>query len=167
MKNLKRLWNIIVAILYCPIFKLFHKKNDVILIGGHEGKVYEDNSKHMYEYYLKNDGNVYWVMNKEADWNRIPGKFVFRGSVLNYLLYFNAKVVLYSHSKSDALPLIHRFYSKKETVHVFLGHGPDGLKKQKKTSKESLISKLFFETYNVPQADIQNDRMKLELRSNF
>ncbi|MEG2415866.1 MAG: CDP-glycerol glycerophosphotransferase family protein [Peptostreptococcaceae bacterium] len=112
---------------------------NIWLIGGHAGDIYNDNSKFFYEYMLRehNEIETYWIINKDSKvFDRIPGKKIIRGSVENYLYYYNSKAIIFSHSPSAdiapynfAIPVLNIFHRK--TVKVYLNHGTISFKKRK------------------------------------
>lgn len=117
-----------LTILILPFF--FLKKRKYILIGGHEGKLYADNSKVFYEYLIniKKDPNVYWVINKDSKHKeKLNKNYCYRGSVKNYIYFYLSKVNIYSHTCSDIVPIAHKFFRK--ALRINLGHGMDALKK--------------------------------------
>lgn len=131
-------------LLYLIDKKKLYKK-DVWLVGGHGGKLFDDNSKIMFEYInnrLK-DIDVYWIVDLEAECideiNKI-GKTVIKGSYQNYIMFLRAKVVIFSHSLSSdiapyayVIPGFRKKYNQK--LKVFISHGVEGLKKKSIVNK--------------------------------
>ncbi|MGX4598599.1 CDP-glycerol glycerophosphotransferase family protein [Faecalimicrobium sp. JNUCC 81] len=139
MDKIKFLINMVVAFVLYPFKKNKFRDKNIWLIGGHAGDIYNDNSKFFYEYMLKNhkDVDIYWVINKESKvLDKIPGKKLIRGSVENYLYYYNSKAIVFSHAPSAdiapynfVVPVLNNFH--KTTVKVYLNHGTISFKKRK------------------------------------
>jgi len=90
-----------IAFFMYPFNRSKFKDKDIWLIGGHAGDIYNDNSKFFYEYMIREhkDIEIYWVINNDSKvFNKIPGKKLERGSIKNYLYYYNAKAIIFSHS---------------------------------------------------------------------
>lgn len=122
------------AILAYPFFKLAGPKKPILLVGGHEGKLFIDNGKAMYLYLLdhQTDYQVYWVINPDSpDLTHVPGPYLIRGSIKSYLYYMKASGVFFSHSASDLAPILHRFNWLPQPVKTNLEHGVTGFKKAK------------------------------------
>ena len=120
------------AILAYPFFKLAGPKKPILLVGGHEGKLFIDNGKAMYLYLLdhQTDYQVYWVINPDSpDLTHVPGPYLIRGSIKSYLYYMKASGVFFSHSASDLAPILHRFNWLPQPTKIYLEHGIRGLKK--------------------------------------
>jgi len=137
-RKLKYLPNIALAILIFCFFKLLNKesvKKKIILIGGHLGEKYLDNSAILHQYIQENyDGyEVYWLTsNLNKDYVKdINGKVVKLGSFENYLLFLKSKACYFSHSLStDIAPVIDKVVSNQwKPIRVHLSHGIEGLKK--------------------------------------
>ncbi|MGL6107514.1 CDP-glycerol glycerophosphotransferase family protein [Romboutsia sp.] len=170
MDKIKFLINMIVAFFMYPFNKNKFKNRDIWLIGGHAGDIYNDNSKFFYEYMLENhkDIEVYWVVNKDSKvYGKIPGKKLVRGSVENYLYYYNAKAIIFSHAPSAdiaplnfVVPVLNRFHKK--TVKVYLNHGTISFKKRKAMDGrfKNIIDDLL-KSYNIATAssDFEKDVM--------
>ncbi|MBL3888495.1 CDP-glycerol glycerophosphotransferase family protein [Bacillus cereus] len=131
-KKFKYIPLIIIALL---INKFFKKKKKIILVGGHCGEKYSDNSAVIHKYLLeKYPGvSVYWVASNtfKSNLSIIGGEVVQLGSLKNYLLYLNCDVCYFSHSLStDIAPVIDSFlFQKSKPIRVHLSHGIEGLKK--------------------------------------
>ncbi|MBO3443027.1 CDP-glycerol glycerophosphotransferase family protein [Clostridium sp. CCUG 7971] len=161
MDKIKFLINMVVAFILYPFNKNKFKGKNIWLIGGHAGDIYNDNSKFFYEYMLKNhkDVDIYWVINKESKvFDKIPGKKLIRGSVKNYLHYYNAKAIVFSHAPSAdiapynfVIPVLNAFH--KNTVKVYLNHGTISFKKRKPMDGrlKNIIDNLL-KSYNVVTA---------------
>lgn len=161
MDKVKFLINMVVAFILYPFNKNKFKGKNIWLIGGHAGDIYNDNSKFFYEYMLKNhkDVEIYWVINKESKvFDKIPGKKLIRGSVKNYLYYYNAKAIVFSHAPSAdiapynfVVPVLNAFH--KNTVKVYLNHGTISFKKRKPMDGrlKNIIDNLL-KSYNVVTA---------------
>ncbi|MFJ7847260.1 CDP-glycerol glycerophosphotransferase family protein [Peribacillus sp. NPDC097206] len=147
IQKLKFIMNILIAMIIFPIQK--NKiGNNVILIGGHAGELYADNSKALFEYLSNHYENyeVYWIINQTSLDKEKINKFLTRGSVKNYLYYFKSKGLFYSHSASDIAPILHN-YIKPKGVRIYLTHGIDGLKKRKYTGKDKSSIKKMADLY--------------------
>lgn len=162
MSKIKMLFNMIVAAIIYPFKKSSFKDKNIWLIGGHAGDIYDDNSKFLYEYILKNNKeniDIYWIINEDSKVkNKIPGKTLIKGSIDNYLYYYNAKVVIFSHAPSAdiapynfAVPILNIFHKK--TFKVFLNHGAISFKKRKPMNAKlkKLIDNLM-KSYNMATA---------------
>jgi CDP-glycerol glycerophosphotransferase (TagB/SpsB family) len=122
-----------------PFTRSKFKGKNTWLIGGHAGDIYNDNSKFFYEYMLREHKaiEIYWVINKDSKvFDKIPGKKLERGSIKNYLYYYNAKAIIFSHSPSADIapfnfivPVLNVFHKK--VVKVYLNHGTISFKKRK------------------------------------
>ena len=140
MSKIKVLFNMVVAAIIYPFKKSRFKDKNIWLIGGHAGDIYDDNSKFLYEYILRNNKeniDIYWIINEDSKVkNKIPGKTLIKGSIDNYLYYYNAKVIIFSHAPSAdiapynfAVPILNKFHKK--TFKVFLNHGAISFKREK------------------------------------
>lgn len=139
MSKINALVNMTLAAIIYPFKKTEFKNENIWLIGGHAGDIYDDNSKFLYEYILNNhkDVDIYWVVNEDSKVkNKIPGKILIKGSIENYLYYYNAKVIVFSHAPSAdiapynfAIPILNKFH--KNVFKVFLNHGSISFKKRK------------------------------------
>lgn len=139
MEKLIFLINMVIAFFIYPFNKNKFKDKNIWLIGGHAGDIYNDNSKFFYEYMLKEheDIDIYWVINKNSKvFDKIPGKKLIRGSIDNYLYYYNSKAIIFSHAPSAdiapynfVIPILNMFHKK--TVKVYLNHGTISFKKRK------------------------------------
>ncbi|MDK2586299.1 CDP-glycerol glycerophosphotransferase family protein [Romboutsia sedimentorum] len=161
MSKINALVNMTLAAIIYPFKKKEFKNENVWLIGGHAGDIYDDNSKFLYEYILNNhkDVDIYWVINKDSKVkNKIPGKTLIKGSIENYLYYYNAKVIVFSHAPSAdiapynfAIPILNKFH--KNVFKVFLNHGSISFKKRKPMNAKlkKLIDDLM-RSYNMATA---------------
>ena len=162
MSKIKMLFNMIVAAIIYPFKKSKFKDKNIWLIGGHAGDIYDDNSKFLYEYILKNNKeniDIYWIINEDSKVkNKIPGKTLIKGSIDNYLYYYNAKVIIFSHAPSAdiapynfVVPILNKFH--KNTFKVFLNHGAISFKKRKPMNAKlkKLIDDLM-KSYNMATA---------------
>lgn len=139
MDKIRFFINMIIAIIIYPFKRKQFKNKNIWLIGGHAGDLYNDNSKVFYEYMLDNHKNVdiYWIVNKNSKvFDKIPGKKIIRGSIKNYLYYYNSKVIIFSHSPSSdiapynfVVPFLNKFHKK--VIKVYLNHGTISFKKRK------------------------------------
>ena len=162
MSKIKMLFNMIVAAIIYPFKKSKFKDKNIWLIGGHAGDIYDDNSKFLYEYILRNNKeniDIYWIINEDSKVkNKIPGKTLIKGSIDNYLYYYNAKVIIFSHAPSAdiapynfVVPILNKFH--KNTFKVFLNHGAISFKKRKPMNAKlkKLIDDLM-KSYNMATA---------------
>ena len=177
MSKLKMLVNMSVAFFMYPFKKTEFKNKNIWLVGGHSGDIYDDNSKFIYEYILKNhpDIDVYWIINEDSKIkNKIPGNTLIKGSVQNYLYYYNAKVIIFSHAPSAdiapynfVIPILNRFHNK--TFKVFLNHGAISFKKRKPmNAKLKKVIDNLMKSYNMSTAisDFEKDIMVNEWKMN-
>ena len=162
MSKIKMLLNMVVAAIIYPFKKSSFKDKNIWLIGGHAGDIYDDNSKFLYEYILRNNKeniDIYWIINEDSKVkNKIPGKTLIKGSIDNYLYYYNAKVIIFSHAPSAdiapynfVVPILNKFH--KNTFKVFLNHGAISFKKRKPMNAKlkKLIDDLM-KSYNMATA---------------
>lgn len=161
MDKIRFLINMIIAFFIYPFNKHKFKDKNIWLIGGHAGDIYNDNSKFFYEYMLKEhkEINTYWVVNKDSKvFDKIPGEKLERGSIENYLYYYNAKAIIFSHSPSADIapfnfivPILNRFH--KNVLKVYLNHGTISFKKRKPMngSFKKQINELI-KSYNIATA---------------
>lgn len=127
------------------VFKRKMSQKDIWLVGGHGGKLFDDNSKVIFEYINNNLKNidVYWVVDQNSECvNEIKkvGKILIKGSYKNYFMFLKSKVVIFSHSLSSdiapyayVVPGFRKNYNKK--FKVFISHGVEGLKKKSVVNK--------------------------------
>ena len=136
LNKILNLINIFIALLFYPILKSSYNKK-IILIGGHAGILYADNSKALFEYLSDNNKeyDVYWIINKDSIDKEKINKYIIRGSIKNYLYYLLSLGLFFSHSASDVAPIIHR-YIKPKGIRIQLEHGVYGLKKTKYTGRD-------------------------------
>lgn len=159
--KIKMLFNMIIALIIYPFKKNSFKNKRIWLIGGHSGDIYDDNSKFLYEYILNNhkEISIYWVIGENSKVkDKIPGRKIIKGSIENYLYYYNSEVIIFSHAPSAdiapynfAIPILNKFHKK--TFKVFLNHGAISFKKRKPMNKkfEKLIENLM-KSYNMATA---------------
>ena len=104
----------------------------VLLVGGHEGKLFTDNGRAFYLFLRREhpEYDVHWVTNHDSPDVGVPDVVVRRGSIRNFLLYLRAEGVFFSHSGSDVAPVLHRLV-KRGPVRFFIEHGVVGLKRAK------------------------------------
>lgn len=143
MDNLKRKWlrirfvpSMIVGFVLAIIYRPFLKKK-IIMVGGHVGEIYDDNSKAMYQFLsnFRKEFRIYWCYSRKRnyDLNVLKnGKSVRLGSIADYFFYFNASIVFYSHSNSSDIAPVVDHLRVKQPFKVALGHGVDGLKEKDK-----------------------------------
>ena len=155
LKTLHSIFNAYLALILFPFIK---KKDNIWLIGGHNGQLYTDNAKVFHQYILNKHPkiDIYWVVSKGAPAERhIKNNIVFKGSLQSYLYFYQAHVVLFSDTlNSDiapfsfVLPFIKKFYNR--TFKVYLSHGTIAFKKMPtKTGKIAQIKKDIFHSYNL------------------
>lgn len=161
MDKIKKLFNMLLALIQYPLKKSSFKNKKIWLIGGHSGDIYDDNSKFLYEYILENhkEVDIYWVINQDSKVkDKIPGKKLIKGSIENYLYYYNAEVIIFSHAPSAdiapynfAVPVLNMFHKK--TFKVFLNHGAISFKKRKPMNAKfkNIIDNLM-KSYNMATA---------------
>lgn len=141
--KLLQLLNISLAILLWFPFKLINRKK-IILVGGHEGKLYIDNAKAFHQYMTNNhpEYTTYFVSDVPSNFSNENGLFLRRGSFKDYLFFLVAEAVFFSHSCSDVAPIIFHFIRPKKLVLVFIEHGIVGLKKAKGSSSTTTVDAL-------------------------
>jgi len=167
MEKLKCLINMIIAFIIYPFNKGKFKNKNIWIIGGHSGEIYNDNSKFFYEYILKEhkEIDIYWVVESASSViKKIPGSKLMRGSIKNYLYYYNAKAIIFSHSPSAdiapfnfVVPILNRFHKK--TVKVYLNHGTISFKKRKPmNSKFKVIIDNLLKSYDISTASSEFEK---------
>lgn len=128
--KVKFLPSLILGFIFSRLYHLKNRKN-IVLIGGHAGILFDDNSKTMYQFLRTQPKyTVYWCYSNSREYplSKI-GNAVKLGSIKNYFLYYSAKFVIYSHSNStDIAPVADRF-SFRPPFRVHVSHGVEGLKK--------------------------------------
>lgn len=169
-KKVKYIIPMLVGFL-CSFFKSngkSKKKNPLVLVGGHLGEAFDDNSKAMYLYLANHtDASVYWMKAKDSNYSvegvREPNISVI-GSIKAYYLYFSADYVFFSHSNStDIAPLadhikIHRPFE------IYISHGIEALKKPIKggkveadlfTAASSFEKSIKVNDWKLPERDVK------------
>lgn len=134
--KIKFLINSIIAFIIYPIYKNKFKCDDIWLVGGHLGNIYDDNSKVFFEYLINHEEkkNVFWVLNKGSvaeEQNPYKDQIVYRGSIKNYLYCYKAQCVIVSHCLADVIPVVFKLKKYLKFKAVFLSHGVEGFKKHK------------------------------------
>ncbi|MGH0600181.1 CDP-glycerol glycerophosphotransferase family protein [Bacillus mycoides] len=134
--KLKYIPYIIFAFLINGFIKLLKlKKQKIILIGGHCGEKYGDNSAEIHKYLLRKypEFKIYWMINKKVNPEvvNIEGTVIKIGGIKNYLAYLNCDVCYFSHSLStDIAPVIDKILPERnKPIRVHLSHGIEGLKR--------------------------------------
>lgn len=134
-KKIKYIPNIMLAIILNFILKYVYKKKNIVLVGGHAGEKYQDNSAAIHQYLLEEKKNITlcWMTHHSLNKSNlnINGEVIKLGSIKNYLFYLNAKTCYFSHSLStDIAPIIDKLLPHKyKPIRVHLSHGIEGLKK--------------------------------------
>ena len=163
--------SIINAYLAYFIYLFSSKRQNIWLIGGHNGNLYTDNSKVFYEYIVEKYPNIdiYWIVNKDAPvYNQIIGKKIIKGSIRSYYYFYQSRVSLFSDTiNSDivpflfVMPFLRKLYLK--NFKVYLGHGTIALKKNPKTSFWTRkIKKNIFKSYNLATASTELEKHVME-----
>lgn len=165
MPKIKSAWsyfqwaiNAYIAFLLQPFFR---DKQPVWLIGGLGGELYADNAKAFYEYLLTNHPEIraIWVARKGSAAQQLAkGEVVVKGSVKNYVLFFNSQVTLFSDTLNhDIAPLAfglpgpRYFYFK--VLKVRLNHGTVAFKKRVgKSGISGRISEAIIRSYDLNTA---------------
>lgn len=138
MAKLRLAASIAVALLAWLPYRLVRRRR-LLLVGGHEGRLYADNGRALYEYLSAHHGDfeTRWVIDRDSpDWARVeagPSSGsgpIARGSVRAYLDYLVADGVFFSHTASDLAPVLHKLV-RGRAVKVFIEHGIVGLKRAK------------------------------------
>lgn len=128
----------IAYIVYFIRYKGENTKN-IWLFGGHNGVLYDDNSKVFYEYLLDNKLNIeaYWIVDSKSKIkDKIKGKYLEKDTLKSYVYFFRSKVCVFSHSISGDIaryihlvPFVKKEYKKIKKIYV--SHGIEGMKKIK------------------------------------
>ena len=135
--SFKKIVYIINGFLAWLLYKVYFQKkykNNIWLIGGHLGQIYDDNSKVFFEYILNEypQIDIYWVLNKnslaETQINS-KEKVLYRGSLKAYLYCYLCDCIIISHSFADVMPIFYKNKEKYKMKVVHLEHGVYGLKK--------------------------------------
>ncbi|AVD55066.1 MULTISPECIES: CDP-glycerol glycerophosphotransferase family protein [Heyndrickxia] len=111
-------------------------KKQIILLGEHLGRKYEDNAAVFHKYLVDkayNKYDAYWIYDAEVVdpfLNEIKNA-VELGSIFNYYLFFKSNYVIYTHSLSlDIAPLINKLlFLNPKTKIIYVSHGIEGFKK--------------------------------------
>jgi CDP-glycerol glycerophosphotransferase (TagB/SpsB family) len=129
-----------LIVLFFEMISKFEKNKKIILFGSRNGAHFMDNSRALYEYYVKQKGQegIYWVTKSNKVYHQLSenGFPVLKINSLKYFLVLpHAKVGFYSNraidlvSSEDILP--------KKLKLIFLGHG-QSVKNSRLTVKSGL-----------------------------
>jgi CDP-glycerol glycerophosphotransferase (TagB/SpsB family) len=162
---------IINAYIALFIYLFSRKRDDIWVIGGHNGRLYTDNAKVFYEYIVDNHPNIeiYWFVNSDATiHNQIRGKKITKGSIRGYLHFYRSKVALFSNTLnldlapfSFILPLVRGIY--KSRLKVYLGHGTIAFKKMPQFSGAvGDIKRAIFRSYDLAIASTLLEKIAME-----
>ncbi|MDE8276476.1 CDP-glycerol glycerophosphotransferase family protein [Erysipelothrix rhusiopathiae] len=149
------------------------KQNDdsTVLIGGHKGLRYDDNSRVFYEYLEKTKKyKCYWVCDRnmcDSERERIVGEYLEKATIKTYVEYLSSTFVVYSHSLStDIAPLANRLLRRKRPFLVNVSHGVEGLKKIEDLSKleysdihlaaSNFEKQIKIKNWNIPNSSVYN-----------
>jgi CDP-glycerol glycerophosphotransferase (TagB/SpsB family) len=123
-KRLKKVWFIFLSKL-TAIF-VTNKGSDIIIFGARDGEYYMDNSRALYEWYIKNqkNGTYYWMTTsplvyKFLSMNQMPVARI--DSFKGVLLLNKAKYAFYSNRLVDIA--IHHMAVPPNLKMIFLSHG--------------------------------------------
>ena len=124
---------LLASIIYFIILPKKRKKR-YWLIGGHLGKIYNDNSRAFFEFLMDSDKkeDTFWILNKGSiadKENKYRKNIIYRGSIKNFLYCFRSKVIVVSHSFADVMPVFYKFSKLFKINSVYLFHGIFGFKK--------------------------------------
>lgn len=109
--------------LVAPLFKNYRSKAPWV-IGGHRGRIYEDNSAALHTYIVNHtDQNVIWIANKNLVCElRAKGyKVLRRNSFKARLAILKAPVLIYSHGEDD-LDQFLKYFRKRLGLRIYLNH---------------------------------------------
>lgn len=140
--RIKYIPNLLLGYMLSFFFK-HQLPNNIALVGGHMGELFDDNAKAMYNFLCKKSSQytVYWCYssNRNYDLKNLSGnKFLRIGSLKSYIVYFNAKVCFYSHSNSsDIAPIANHLPIRDHPYRVDISHGVEGLKRKTSGSLEN------------------------------
>lgn len=167
MDKVKFLINMFLVFFIYLFNKYKFNGRDIWFIGGYLGDIYNDNLKFFYEYMLKeyNDVEIYWVVNKDSKvFDKILGKKLIRGSVENYLYYYNLKVIVFLYVLLVDIVLYNFVvfvfnYFYKKMIKVFLNYGIISFKKRKFMNKKfkNIIDNLY-KSYNIVIVSFEFER---------
>jgi hypothetical protein len=127
-----------MPILLILLRKILAGKRYIIVVGGHGGEAFDDNSRAIARYLRRDPGYiVVWPggfrrVRKRARASKL--RTVRKGSPIAELMLLIAHAAIYSHSPRDLSPLVHR--TLKWRVEVYLGHGVWGLKRVERRDTE-------------------------------
>lgn len=127
-----------MPILLVLLRKLVAGNRHIIVVGGHGGEAFDDNSRAIARYLRRDPGYlVVWPggfkrVRKRARASRL--RAVRKGSPVAEFMLLIAHAAIYSHSPRDLSPLVHRYL--KWRVEVYLGHGVWGLKRVERRDTE-------------------------------
>lgn len=110
--------------LLAPLFKGC-RKNSPWVIGGHRGRIYEDNSGALHSFIVKNtDQPIIWIASSKAviEKLRSENRMVLRkNSFRARLAILRAPVLIYSHGEDD-LDQFLRYFRKRLGLRIYLNH---------------------------------------------
>ena len=124
--------NILIALVVAPLVRR-RRARPLLLVGGHEGELFTDNGRAMYQYLREHQPgyDVFWVTNAgSAAWGEVD-RPLRRGSVRAFVYYLIAEGGFFSHTASDLAPVLYRYVRPHNLVRVHLQHGVLGLKASK------------------------------------
>lgn len=167
MQKLKYILNAYLA-LFIYIFS--RRKKDIWLIGGHNGMLYTDNAKVLYEYILERDRDIeiYWIVDRKSPLiDEIKGEKIIKGSIKNYLYFYHSRANLFSDTfNSDIapfayiLPCVRFIYFRR--FKVFLNHGRVAFKRVPKFPYPiQKIKDSIYRSYNLAVASTELEKIAM------
>ena len=145
-----RNFNKSIAWVYVTLYRFFirRKTMDYWVFGAFGGSKFEDNSSILFNYVNMECKNItsFWIVNKDkfnTHKKTIRGRVLIKGTIRTNIIVLLSRVHMYSHGPLD----ISYYDIEKLTKNykVFLGHGVDGFKKIKLSSKINSMN----EAYNL------------------
>ncbi len=168
---IRKIRYIINAYIALFIYLFTKRRDDIWVIGGHNGRLYTDNAKVFYEYIVDNHPHIeiYWFVNSDATiHNQIIGKKITKGSIRGYLYFYHSKVALFSNTLnldlapfSFILPLVRAIYKRR--FKVYLSHGTIAFKKMPQFSGAvGDIKRAIFRSYDLAIASTLLEKIAME-----
>lgn len=117
MFRTKIMYNLFVLII--SIIDKYYVNKKFIVFGSRAGRQYADNSKYLYEYYLKQGEEVYFITRNKAELQYIPGNPVYAYSAKAAMIMLGSKILFCTHGRSDFFPFKFKKNTARTIVHLF------------------------------------------------
>jgi len=131
-------------------------RQQIVVIGGHGGEAYDDNSRAVARFYARDPGyKVFWIYERKSVRKAVKNRKIVllkRGSPRAELITMTAHLVAYSHGISDITRIPQKDYPWRKVL--YLGHGCWGFKRiERRAGSEA--QKLFDYTIAVSEEERQ------------